>query len=411
MSRLLEKILYGLIGLVFLIWVGYHIFDRYYQPMETETVYEYTMAQTLTARGVAIREETVIDQIVSGIENTLFEDGERTRAGQTVAEFYESAGSDRGVKRMREIAAEIEKLRQDQDQNINNYANTDNLNRDIRDQLGQLATMASVSGFVDSQNLRGDLTSLLNRRQIATGKEEDFAARIGELEAEYARLSSSTSGSGMVAATAPVSGYFVKTVDGYEPYLNPGILETYSIADFSRVIRSAVESPAQSYAGKIVTDHNWRFAVVVKKENIEAMQVGQKVDLAFSTIPRQIPATIEQIVEEDDNGDAVVVFHCDQVSSETINLRIEDVSIHFVEYTGLRIAAASLHFKDGIMGVYVVEENVVRFKNVELVYEEAGFVLARTNIIDTPDYRVDDVRLYHQVITKGTDLYDNKPLG
>jgi putative membrane fusion protein len=271
--------------------------------------------------------------------------------------------------------------------------------------------MASVSGFAESQTLRGELASLLNRRQIATGKEEDFAARIGELEAEYERLSNSTSGSGMVAATAPVSGYFVKTVDGYEPYLNPGILETYSIADFSRVIRSAVESPAQSYAGKIVTDHNWYFAVVVKKENIEAMQVGQKVDLAFSTVSRQIPATIEQIVEEENSGDAVVVFHCDEVSSETVNLRIEDVNIHFVEYTGLRIAASSLHFEGDTRGVYVVEENVVRFKKVEPVYEEAGFVLARINIIDTPDYSADEVRLYHQVITKGTDLYDNKPLG
>jgi hypothetical protein len=127
-------------------------------------------------------------------------------------------------------------------------------------------------------------------------------------------------------------------------------------------------------------------------------------------VTRPIPATIERVVEEENSDDAVVVFHCDQVNSETVNLRTEDVSIHFVEYTGLRIAAASLHFEGDTRGVYVVEENIIRFKKIEPVYEEAGFVLARINIIETPDYRADEVRLYHQVITKGTDLYDNKPL-
>lgn len=410
MSKLPERIMFGLIGLIVVAWVGYHIFDQYYQPLETETVFDYTKSQTLTARGIAIRAETVIDQTASGIENYLFEDAERVTVGQNVAEFYESAGSDRNVKRMREIEGEIEMLRSAQDKSINNLTNTDNLNRDIRDQLGQLSQLSSVGSYATSQQLRSSLTSLLNRRQVATGKVEDFSGRIAELSAEHERLERSTSGSAMVSATAPVSGYFVKRVDGYERYLTPKVVEEYGIEDFARLIRSELREQNTSFAGKIVTSQNWYFAVTMKKHHAENLVEGRTVQLQFPSALRAVPVTIHTILEEKDNDDAVIIFHCDQVNSELVGIRMEDVTIQFVEYTGLRISTSSLHFEGGKQGVFVVEENIVRFKEVQPIYDEAGFILVERNVVDTPGYVKTAVRLYDQVITKGTDLYDGKTL-
>ncbi|MDL2233838.1 hypothetical protein LJC63_09735 [Ruminococcaceae bacterium OttesenSCG-928-L11] len=412
MSRLPEKILFGLVSLVIAAWIGFHIFDYYYNPIELEAVYDYTISDTLPARGIAIRDETVIEQAASGIENYLYEDGARVTVSSAVAEFYGSAGSDRNVKRMREIEEEIAMLTVAQDKVANNYANTDTINRNIRDQLGQLAEMSSIGDYALSQQVRASLVSLLNRRQVATGKVEDFEERISTLQAEYDRLQRTTVSSDIAVANAPVSGYFVKTVDGYERYLSSRTLKEYGIDDYVQIIRRAIAPPASRYAGKMVTSHEWYFAVAVQKHYTESMYTGQGVQLEFPSIGQTIPSTLVRLETDLSKDNAVLVFYCDQINADLVNLRVEDVEIHFVQHRGLRLNPSSIYFnKDGERGVYILEDDVVRFKKVKVIYEGTGFLLSELNVISDASYDKEYVRLYNQVIVKGgVDLYDGKTI-
>ncbi|MCL2057208.1 MAG: hypothetical protein FWH02_08345 [Oscillospiraceae bacterium] len=409
--RLLEWALFGAVMLAVVLWAGYHIWGAYFNPLEVETVFEYTKSYTVQAHGIAVRYETVIEDAASGIENYLYEDGTRVTVGQYVAEFYESAGSGRSVKRMREIQAEIAMLLSAQDKNTNNFANTEILNRDIRDQIGQLSIMSGMGQLGGAHEVRDSLTSLLNRRRVATGKEDGFEGRIAVLRAELESLERAAPVGAVVAATAPSSGYFVRTVDGYERYLSPATVAGYSISDYTKLIRTAINPPDTHFAGKIVTNHNWYFAVAMRLENAEGMVQGRAVTLVFASTGESVPAVIRQVLTERDNPDAVVIFHSEHVSGGTVNFRLEDVTIHVEEISGLRVNAQSLHYVDGVRGVFVVEDSIIRFKQVNPIYEEAGFVLTERNVVETPDFRPGEVRLYHQVITRGTDLYDGRALG
>ncbi|GHU80382.1 hypothetical protein FACS1894191_5580 [Clostridia bacterium] len=500
MSHLPEKIMFGVIGLAFTIWVGYHAYDYYNKPIELETVFEYTVSQNIIAEGIAIRDEMIIDQPTYGIENYLFEDAARVSVGQTVAEFYDSSVSDRNIKRMRELESEIAMLSGAQDKNVNNFSNADTLNRDIRGQVGRLSTLSSVGEFGQARQIKSELVSLLNRRQIATAKADSFSDRIRALTAEYKGLENTTSGESMLTVTAPRSGYFVKTVDGYEQYLSSRVIGEYKIEDYLKAIRSSQPAPKAEYAGKILTSHVWYFAASAKKYNIEYVKPGQQVQLEFPDIQVSLPAKVTDVLADNSLEDAVILLECSQLSPDIVNLRTEDVIIRFTNFTGLRINSTSIRFvrsfsaevrraeaENGIKkgqhvqlefsgaegtlpavvtgiktdgeaanalvtfeckqvpqnildlggtdvlihitdftglkiigsgmgfgenqrGVYVLDENMVRFKKADPIYEEQGFVLSSMNIIETPGYDPGNASLFARVITKGTDLYDGKPV-
>lgn len=409
MRRVLERILFSLIGLVAVAWTGYHIYSYYKKTIEIESVYEYTVSQNIVSEGIAIRDEQIIDMTASGVGNYLYEDSARVTTGHTIAEFFQSYGGDKDVKRMREIENEIKMLTEAQDRNVNNFSSAETLNRDIRGQLGTLSGMSSTGDFKQAARLREELVSLLNRRQIATSKTEDFSERINMLEAEYERLERVTSGESVVTVFAPKTGYFVREVDGYEEYLSSKIIGQYSLEDYIKAIRSKQEPPRVNYVGKLMTSHIWYFVANAKKYNIEYVSEGQTATLEFPDLAFSVPVRVKEIIAEKESEDAVVLFECSQLSSDIVNLRAEEVVIHFESYTGLRIPISSIRFQDGERGVYVLDENIVRFKKIDPVYEEQGFILSRMNVIDTPGYASDTVRLFARIV-KGTDLYDGKTI-
>jgi|GEM_PF-1121597 len=515
MNYFVEKVIFSIIGLVLVFWIGYHILDYYESPLNLETAFEYNVSQRIVTEGIAIRDEEIIQTPVLGIENYLFEDAERVTVGQTVVEFYDSQVSDRNIKRMREIEAEISMLTSAQDKNSNNFSNAENINRDIRGQIGRLSAISSTGDLVQTAGIKAELVNLLNRRQIATGKAEDFFDRIAMLNAEYASLQSNTLSGSLQSAAAPRTGFFVKTVDGYEQYLSSKILKEYKINDYLRAIRSKPPQYETTYVGKIVTNHVWYFAASAKKYNIEYVKKGQQVYLDFTDKALTVSAIVSEVISENGEEDAVIIFECGQVSADISQLRKENVVVRFKDFRGLRINISSIRFasffearvknedinsvkkgqnaqialfgteielssvivgirketqrvtveKDGekveetqetgysivkfecrqiskeiedlgtndviiyatdftetkitgtglgfeanLRGVYVIEESIIRFKRLNPIYEEQGFVISEMNVKNTPGYKQDYVGLFSRVTTKGVDLYDGKPI-
>ncbi|MDR2932777.1 MAG: hypothetical protein LBV27_06675, partial [Oscillospiraceae bacterium] len=287
--------------------------------------------------------------------------------------------------------------------------NADTLNRDIRGQVGQLAEMANTGRFSGARQVRTELVSLLNRRQVATAKVDNFSPRIEALEREYAQLEQGTAGERVVSAQAPVSGYFVKGIDGYEQYLSTKVVGQYGMQDYIQAIRGGIDAPQSVSLGKMLTNQIWYFAAAAKRYNTEHVKAGQSVALEFPHLAVKVPAVVTDLLTENKSDDAVILLECNQLSSDIVNLRREDATLHFTDYTGLRINTASLRFQNGQTGVFVLEDNTVRFKKIKPIYEEQGFILSEINIIDTPGYDKEAVSLFDQVISKGI-VYDDQPI-
>ena len=93
------------------------------------------------------------------------------------------------------------------------------------------------------------------------------------------------------------------------------------------------------------------------------------------------------------------------MSQDISRLRSSAVRIELGSYKGLKIPYKALRFQDGVQGVYVVKNQILEFKKVEIVYESVGFFVSR---IDSNDE--ERVQLYDDIVTEGTDLYEGRAI-
>lgn len=163
-----------------------------------------------------------------------------------------------------------------------------------------------------------------------------------------------------------------------------------------------------STLGKIVTDHHWYYAAVLPKSDSEKFIVGDTVYLNFNMYNiTQIPFTVEEVRTDDSDPDnCMVLMSTSHMVPELLMVRNPSVQIDFTSYTGLRIPAKAKRYEGQQVGVYVLDGDVVRFKTINIIYENSEFILCGANSdLERP------LEIYDQVIVEGTDLSDGKPVG
>jgi hypothetical protein len=408
MGKLTQKIVILLVAVFFFWTVGYQVYLGLYGGTRTETVYEYTVSRSIPVEGIAIRSETLIEGSFSGISNYLFEDGERVSIGENVAEFYENDRSDRNLRRARELEDEIAMLKSAQEIGVNNFAATDMINRDIKEQLGFLIAAAEQRRYSSSDDIRGRLTELINKKQLATGMTKSFAPRVNELTAELSNLSDQERDSAVMRVTAPASGYFVRLCDGYETLLSPKDVADYGISELLGLLDSETPEPQTAPAGKIVRSQNWVFVAAADKSSLEFVKPGQLLDVSFESAGAPVPASVTKILQDKDEERAVLLLSCNYVSGPLLGVRRTAAELDFNQYSGLRVDMANVRFLNDERGVYVLEDGVASFKKLDAVYEDQNFVLSRFR---PPSMNTDEyVKLFDQIIIRGNDLYDGKTI-
>ena len=444
MSRISEKLVALLLVAFFVSYAGYQIYGFYNTSIQVETAYEYSVSHSITAEGIAIRSEALIDEKSSGLEYSVFEDGMRVSTGQALVEYYASNIGDAQRQQMRQLEKEISALTEAQNPAISNFSNVDSFSRDIRSKLRSFSRMASTGRFSEAEELSDALILQINKKQIAIDKEDNYEDRIARLQAQYDQLGQIAVTTSVEAARAPLSGYYVKTIDGMEA-LTMDAVEGYTVDQYISLVENAFPQPSNELVGKIVTNSTWYFAAIVPAEDVEWVNKGKKVTLNFETIDSSVPGVVEDVIAETITGDAVLLIRINYISGDLLNLRREQAVIHLEEYAGLRISTSSIHFQknragEEVRGVYILSSDTVRFRAIDPVYEEPGFVLSREFIPteiryadeeeeegeETPPpqdaqdeeepVEVDEsipenyavVARYDQIITKGRDLYHGK---
>jgi hypothetical protein len=282
------------------------------------------------------------------------------------------------------------------------------INRDIKEQLGYLITASEQRRYSSSDEIRGRLTELINKKQIATGMTNGFASRLNELTAELSALSAQERDSAVMRASAPVSGYFVRRCDGYETLLSPKAVEDYGISEYLGLLDGVTPEPQIAPAGKIVRSQNWTFVAAADKSSLEFVKPGQLLNVSFESAETPIPASVTKILQEKDEPRAVLLLSCNYVSGPLLGLRRTAAELDFNQYSGLRVDMANVRFLGEERGVYVLEKGVASFKKLDAVYEDQNFVLSRFRppSLNTDEY----VKLFDQIIIRCNDLYDGKTI-
>ena len=406
-DRFIIQTISAVLCLFLLIHVTFHSVNLDSNPYQTEVALTYSISDSAEASGVIVREEQVISgQASGGVVSYQQSDGTVVRKGSVIAEVYNSSNDISIRRQIRALEEQIAALSKVSDARSAEYSSTETINRQINAEIDDyiaLIHQGQVSGLSDS---KAELLYLLSQKDVVMGEAESYASRITQLQTEVDSLNTRLSGS-LVQYTSPEIGYFARMTDGYEAVLTPNSINTMTVEQLRTFSREKVVFD-NSNLGKIVTDHHWYYAAVLPAADAEKFILGDTVYLNFNMYNiTQIPFTVKEVrTDESDPDHCMVLLSTSHMVPELLMVRNPSVQIDFTSYTGLRIPAKAKRYEGQQVGVYVQDGDVVRFKTINIIYENSEFILCGAN----PDLER-PLEIYDQVIVEGTDLSDGKPVG
>lgn len=403
-----QRIMLSLLALLLLSFVGFQAW-RYFTPkFKSETVYSYTVSESAHLNGIVLRSEVLLDDRVGdGVASYLVSDGTKVSTGSAIAELYRDKKDAEITAQLRELETRRQQLEKAQDPAATTYAHTDVINKQIFSELGGIVDAVNYGAMTQMRDNKDELLLLMNTKQIAMGKQENYNDAIARVVSEQEYCKSQLSGN-PTNVFAPNPGYFSRVVDGFENKVDFEDVEELSVSDLTKLMGGA-KSKISSRVGKLVIDHNWYFATLVHEDELARYKEGMSVTLDFNiggVAP--VPAVISDINVENERGDAVVLFRSDYVSEALINLRITKADVNFKSVSGLRVSDSAIRFEGVKQGVYIVRGGKLQFRPVTILHKDNGFVICR----EEKDEQAlgNNLQQYDDVVVEGALLYDEKPI-
>jgi hypothetical protein len=140
--------------------------------------------------------------------------------------------------------------------------------------------------------------------------------------------------------------------------------------------------------------------------------LGESYDIVFPySLDTELSMKLEKKITQTDSDDALLVFSSRTNYPDFSFLRYQPVELKHKTYKGLSVPKSAIRVKDGKEGVYVLDGNIVKFKTVDIMFENAGKYVCRL----PDDYNIayideEKLSLYDIIIVEGNQIYDGRVL-
>ncbi|MBR5390167.1 MAG: hypothetical protein IK141_02565 [Clostridia bacterium] len=397
MKRKGSILLTALLVAALLAYIGYQVMENLTRQIRTVDALEITVEDKISASGWFVRGQTVVTGETGASAEYLVSDGEKVSKGENIAVFFSDDGARQTYDSARTMQTRLDALEYAYSMFISG-TDSAKLDRLIFDDMTAISA-ALAQG--DPSRIGGDYAAVQQLIVSRSGSEidrETFEARIGELKKQM-ETQQKQAFSGSSRLKAPVSGYFVSGIDGYESVLTPDMLAEITPDMLERL------DPAEDAGGvgTVTTGFCWYYVTVLTAEQATALQQRSAARVSFPGLGGgEITAEIVRLQTYDD-GRAVLVLESDRMQPEYLTSRQQDIDIVTNVYTGLKVPTRALRQNDGRWGVYVLDGSVVTFKPVSWVYQTDSYYLVPTaESAKTGLYR------YDRIIVQGSGLEENQ---
>lgn len=384
----------------FAVYVGVQLLAVLNRGYKTETAIQYSMSDSMEVNGFLDLGQIAVEG--DGLMGYLVESGERVSAGTAIAEKYEDISQAQCRERLAVVEAQIDLLERSQ----SHASDVDLLLNQMQSSLVNVLEDLDRMDYSALQEDGNEYLLSANKFQYTTGKVQDFSEPLEELKAERAELWERLGSPEPVYAV--VGGYFVDAAHAWALKYDSEKLAEASPLQLQKYWENGAAVLMEEAAGKIVTSYQWDFYAVCTLEEGQKFEEAGEVELSFPGKANQpLPATVKEVVLDKDNGLAKVVLACDYMNSDIPSLAQETARVDFAGYEGIRIPAEALHIVEGEKGVYVKYGNIVKFRRIQVLYQDEDFILVPE---DGKVGEENEVRLYDEIITEGSGLRDGKLL-
>ena len=401
----LKRIGLSLMGLFLLAYIIYHAVVMPYTSVKTEAALSFSAKVSIpVTTSLVIRNEHPVAAETQGVCSYAVDNGSKVANGGTIATLYASETAAQAQQKLAVLDRQIANLETLQGMSSNIVVSVEQLEKQLHAQLVTTLQAAGDGDYSGIEEKSQTYLTLLNRRMAVTDSASDFSALLASLKAQREALVASA-GAPVDTVTAPCSGYFVSSVDGYETVLTPEEIASLTPESFDETKPDDALDTA-SYVGKVVSDMEWYLAARVSFDDALLFTVGNELTLEMtSATAGELPVTVARVNKSAAGEDAVVIFKCNYMSAELSALRTPSFQIVLKRYDGLRVPTEAIRVLDGKKGVFIVVGDILHFVPVKILYNGNGYV-----VCERVDPMQDGLHLYDDVVVKGKNLQDGNAI-
>ena len=218
----------------------------------------------------------------------------------------------------------------------------------------------------------------------------------------------SNSGS-YVNETSDVGGYFYSYTDGYEDIFTIDAANSISGDSFDAMtekMEGADSADGRCY-GKLAEHTLWKLCMEIPEEKIIYFEVGNSYDMVFSSNSGiTLPMTLETTVYDGDDESYILVFYTDRLPAGFVFNRCQNVKICVNSISGIYVPKSAVYRDGNKIFVYVLKGSVVRYRNIDVLYEDKEYYLV------TPHENDEEWKMYlganELLILNGKNLFDGR---
>lgn len=389
-------------------------YNNYTGKIETEYIFSYSEYDTLNVEGFAVRDESS-DEVLYKQDGLVYvpviSDSENVSKNGVIALAFSSEGQANAYIEKTELESKLESIREIEKSADLSYSNILFLNSQINSDVASYADAVSRSDLGQAQKYVDSISKNLTSKQIAVGKDLDYTSIISDYTKKINSLKSSYTVEKKI--TSPYAGYFVSSVDGYESAVKYEDVENKKIKplDGSALLALSCEVPSNAY-GKIIAQHTWYYIFDVDISRAAEFKTDYWVKVSFNELGIQDINMLVYDITEMKDGMVTVTLKCTAMNEELSKVRKDKASIILDEYKGFRISSEALtENEEGVLGVYAVVGNIMKFSPVNVLLYKDDYVIAE-GVKMLKDEKDKDSGYYHvlkaydKIIVKGLNLED-----
>jgi len=398
LMRKYAKFIVMCVGL-FYAWCAYKYFTI---SVKTDIVRYGTIEDIESTVGYVIREEELVYSNSAGTFYSVVDEGERVAKGARIATIYKGQIDQKIQDRIASLNNRIAEINNNQIQKDIFAGDLYKLELQIDSKVKEIIEISHNHKASKLSQLKSDVNLILDKKLAVSGEKGPAGNNLEALRKEKESLERQLNAS-KEDIYAQKSGVFSYHLDGLEQILVPANINQMLPSHFDAIKNVQVQNSNTAEPGKavakIINNFEWYLAVVLDKDEVEPLKAGDVIDIGFpDSLDYRIDASVYYI-SPSENGKVLIVFLINKEVDLPYTSREVNVEIVKQSYSGFKIPASALRVRDGKRGVYVIRDSIARFKEIEIIYNNNEFIIAKEN-----NTKEDGLLLYDQVIVKSNNI-------
>lgn len=393
MNSITVKVLGVALSVFILIMVGSQIAFKINDSHDTEEAVLYTVNENITFKGMFIRDEKVIkyNNTTGGVVNYLYEDGSKISEESDIAKVYSNQDQIYYRNRLSRLKKVLSDLRRAQSPGTTNYVQAETLRSKIEGYYLNVINLIHEKNYSSLTSESDDLLYTMNIYNIVTGNEDNFKSAIKQIKSEINELKIKIEDP-LDSIKSNGSGYFVKSVDGYESSVSYDDLENMSTDELKKLFDKEPVVP-ENAVGKLMKNYQWKFMGIIKNTN--KFLINDGLSIRFNSSNKVYDVTVDSIKSIDGTDTSIVILSCNELDETVLENRFDNAELIFDEYTGVKVPREAIRFQGQQKGTYVMLGQQIIFKKIDVIYEGDDYVLSKNTSDDSY------LLLYDQILLEG----------